>query len=67
MTDPVRIPVTADDVADVDFDASASPPPGSAGPRSLVQHAGPDAADPGHVMTDKEWAEVVARVESRES
>ena len=64
MPDP--IPITADDV-DHDFDVHASPPPGAGRPqiRGLVavQHAGPDPADPGHLATDDEWAEIAARAE----
>lgn len=62
MTDPARIPVTADDV-DTDFDATASPPPGTS--RRGVT-ADPDAADPGHLTTPEEWAEIVARAEGEQ-
>lgn len=55
------IPVTADDVGE-DFDATASPPPGWAR-RELT--AGHWSEDPGHLMSDDEWAAVVARAEGR--
>jgi len=56
-----NIPVTAADTG-YDFDANASPPPGSAR-RGLV--ADPAAADPGHLATPEEWAEIVARAEGK--
>lgn len=64
MTGPLHIPVTADDVSEYDFDATASPPPGS-GRRGL--HAGADEyGDPGHLLAEDEWAQVVARAEGRQ-
>ena len=55
------VPVTAADV-DHDFDANASPPPGS-DRHGLV--ADPNAADPGHLAENDEWAEIVARAEGK--
>lgn len=58
------IPVTAEDVG-VDFDATASPPPGS-GRRGLAADDG-DYGDPGHLADDDEWAAIVARAEGGKS
>lgn len=63
MSSPQQpIPVTADDVADYDFEAEASPPPGTlaGGSRRLGLLA---QADPGHLATDEEWATIVAHAE----
>lgn len=60
------IPATADDV-DHDFDATASPPPGSNPVKrlGLLARALSDESDPGHLAEDDEWAKIVARAEGR--
>jgi hypothetical protein len=56
------IPVTADDLPH-DFDTAATPAPGASTHRGLVQHVDPEAADPGHLATEDEWAAIVAHAE----
>lgn len=54
-----EIPTTADEV-DYDFHANASLAPGS---RKRALRPMPSDLDPGHLATDEEWAEIVARAE----